>query len=655
MNKILELINDNNYDKAKDKLIYLNKINDNIIQDNNFIHICAIRGNNKLIDYIDDKNIDKYKSNGKGENILHLLLKYGWDELALELIEKDDKYLDYSNLIFQYPIIYCINRIYIFNKILDVVYNKYPEQINIVDTRNKTLVSYIIMQIKDDINNKYFELIKKIKDKINFNLPEERPILIHCILNKLIYLSKYLIENSYGINSYNKYQLFPIHAIIELNNYNLLKELLNNKDFDRNILNIGGLRNDYLPLILCFKNLIKYKNKKEINKMIILILNKIKNFNIIDENKNTYAHYIADLIYIKHIKINKKISDKILKKSNLNYKNIIGITPNNIIDNNISNKCILPKINKIVFPEINKQSGPGIFVSDILHNMIYTLYLLKKYNNIIIPINNNIKYKEEILRKLNMQDINYSFSYDSMRDILLFGYDIFYQMMPYIILWKDDSLNWMDDNLIDCLKSCMSDKTKKYILLKVTIITKTNNLHANIVLFDKEDNSYRRFEPYGNLLLTDELNLDKRIIDIFTKLTHKKIKYYKPSDYLEEGRFQSISNDGSSEVRKVGDPMGFCLAWCFWYIEIRLKNINLSEKELINMAAEKIFSNYCDSSTPYNDFIRDYGRMLNKQKDIYFDKFKINKNDYYDIVYKNDTLDKVSDNINNELEELKLI
>ncbi len=59
MNKILELINDNNYDKAKDKLIYLNKINDNIIQDNNFIHICAIRGNNKLIDYIDDKNIDK--------------------------------------------------------------------------------------------------------------------------------------------------------------------------------------------------------------------------------------------------------------------------------------------------------------------------------------------------------------------------------------------------------------------------------------------------------------------------------------------------------------------------------------------------------------------------------------------------------------------
>lgn len=655
MNKILELINDNNYDKAKDKLIYLNKINDNIIQDNNFIHICAIRGNNKLIDYIDDKNIDKYKSNGKGENILHLLLKYGWDELALELIEKDDKYLDYSNLIFQYPIIYCINRIYIFNKILDVVYNKYPEQINIVDTRNKTLVSYIIMQIKDDINNKYFELIKKIKDKINFNLPEERPILIHCILNKLIYLSKYLIENSYGINSYNKYQLFPIHAIIELNNYNLLKELLNNKDFDRNILNIGGLRNDYLPLILCFKNLIKYKNKKEINKMIILILNKIKNFNIIDENKNTYAHYIADLIYIKHIKINKKISDKILKKSNLNYKNIIGITPNNIIDNNISDKCILPKINKIVFPEINKQSGPGIFVSDILHNMIYTLYLLKKYNNIIIPINNNIKYKEEILRKLNMQDINYSFSYDSMRDILLFGYDIFYQMMPYIILWKDDSLNWMDDNLIDCLKSCMSDKTKKYILLKVTIITKTNNLHANIVLFDKEDNSYRRFEPYGNLLLTDELNLDKRIIDIFTKLTHKKIKYYKPSDYLEEGRFQSISNDGSSEVRKVGDPMGFCLAWCFWYIEIRLKNINLSEKELINMAAEKIFSNYCDSSTPYNDFIRDYGRMLNKQKDIYFDKFKINKNDYYDIVYKNDTLDKVSDNINNELEELKLI
>ena len=35
-------------------------------------------------------------------------------------------------------------------------------------------------------------------------------------------------------------------------------DLLNNKDFDTDILNIGGLRNEYLPLVICLKNLLKY-------------------------------------------------------------------------------------------------------------------------------------------------------------------------------------------------------------------------------------------------------------------------------------------------------------------------------------------------------------------------------------------------------------
>ena len=76
------------------------KINDYILQDNNFIHICAMRGNSKLLEYIEDKNIDKYKSNGKGENILHLLLRFGWDQLALDLIDLDEEYLDYTNIIY---------------------------------------------------------------------------------------------------------------------------------------------------------------------------------------------------------------------------------------------------------------------------------------------------------------------------------------------------------------------------------------------------------------------------------------------------------------------------------------------------------------------------------------------------------------------------
>ena len=285
--------------------------------------------------------------------------------------------------------------------------------------------------------------------------------------------------------------------------------------------------------------------------------------------------------------------------------------------------------------------------------MIYTLYLLKKYDNLTIPVIRNSKYSEEVINKLALQQINYSPVYSAMRDILMFGYDVFPEMMPYIILWKDSNLYWKDDNLDSLIKN-YEKNNKRFFMIKLTIFTKQNNLHANIILFDKKDNSYRRFEPYGNLLITNETELDKILLDLFKKY-FKNIKYYRPSDYLESGRFQSISNDGSSEVRKVGDPMGFCLAWCFWYIEIRVKNDKLKEKELINMASDKIFNKYCDSKTPYNDFIRDYGLMLNDEKNKLFTSFEVNKNDFYDIIYKNTTLDKIKENIVDELDKLKLL
>ena len=63
----MNYINKNNFDQARIILIKQKKINDYILQDNNFIHICAMRGNNKLLYYITDKNIDRYLSNGKGE------------------------------------------------------------------------------------------------------------------------------------------------------------------------------------------------------------------------------------------------------------------------------------------------------------------------------------------------------------------------------------------------------------------------------------------------------------------------------------------------------------------------------------------------------------------------------------------------------------
>ena len=40
--------------------------------------------------------------------------------------------------------------------------------------------------------------------------------------------------------------------------------------------------------------------------------------------------------------------------------------------------------------------------------------------------------------------------------------------------------------------------------------------------------------------------------------------------------------------KKFGDPDGFCLAWCYWYLELRLKNKGIDQKILVEKAIKKI-------------------------------------------------------------------
>ena len=130
-----------------------------------------------------------------------------------------------------------------------------------------------------------------------------------------------------------------------------------------------------------------------------------------------------------------------------------------------------------------------------------------------------------------------------------------------------------------------------------------------------------------------------------------KIKYYKPGDFLEKGRFQAISNDSVIDVKKTGDPLGYCLAWCLWYIELKLNNTSLSENELIEQAAEKIYVTYCNSNSPYIDFIRDYSRKLNDEKDKLFEEFGIDPNNFYNIAYDNNDLNMITEGVTHIIEK----
>ncbi len=78
----------------------------------------------------------------------------------------------------------------------------------------------------------------------------------------------------------------------------------------------------------------------------------------------------------------------------------------------------------------------------------------------------------------------------------------------------------------------------------------------------------------------------------------------------------------------------------------------MKETDLIEQAADKIFNTYCDSDTPYIDFIRDYGRKLNDEKDKLFEEFGLSKENFYNVAYNKTDLDMITNGVNDIVNNL---
>jgi hypothetical protein len=203
------------------------------------------------------------------------------------------------------------------------------------------------------------------------------------------------------------------------------------------------------------------------------------------------------------------------------------------------------------------------------------------------------------------------------------------------------------------LKACF-DSDSRFIMIKISLIPNTNGTHANVVLIDKKKHDVRRFEPYGVTDILDGYFLDKMISEYIKVATKGHYKYYKPSDYLEDARFQTVSNDTNPEDKKLGDPAGYCLAWCFWYVELKLCNPDIDEKTLINEAINVIKEKYKLYDNPYLMFIREYGKKLDSYKNSIFKAIGVSEINYYDTSYKHDVITLISSQLKNHFDNLLL-
>jgi hypothetical protein len=135
------------------------------------------------------------------------------------------------------------------------------------------------------------------------------------------------------------------------------------------------------------------------------------------------------------------------------------------------------------------------------------------------------------------------------------------------------------------LKECI-ENSERLSVIPIKLLTNTGVGHANMLIYDKINNTLERFEPHGQITL-DIYNpplLDKSLPAMFEKnITGKPVKYIaleafcpaKGPQVLEE-----IAREKMGITFNTGK--GLCSVWSFIYADIRLSYPDKSPSEIID-------------------------------------------------------------------------
>ena len=523
----------------------------------------------------------------------------------------------------------------------DYIYNK--------NDNNEMFINYL------DINNiikllslsKYLDLKLLLNNEISDNYIIYDNLLLNCNYKQIKKLLLYYKPDNYNLNylitnnNLNTEQLINILNLFD----NLNKKNIN--DFgiifpailknDIKLINYLIKRNvdiDYYTTINTYHPLrySLHNNLFDIYKILWKHIKNTYNFTSTDKNLNNIAHYILN----KDIYLNNPTSIEILENCSSvvwNQNNINKITPidmiinlnyekynyllKNIKINKNKKKLLLNKKindnwikliknmeechydNNIDFKEYS-YAHSNLFQAGTKDCIIFSLYIKLKYKNVYLPtvINNN----------------------DNKNLILNYNYLITF---PWVISFTDKDNYNINKNLNYLIN--INKKKYDFAFCFLSLKYKTG-LHANILIYDFNNNTLERFDPYGSVY---EENLDDILEEELTWNTG--LTYLRPKDYLPTAGFQTISDETNIKNMKQGDLDGYCLAWCFWYLEQRFNNKNIKNNILIDKLIKKIKS----SKNSFIEYIRNYANKLNKYKINYLVKSGLN--------------DKEISNINNEV------
>jgi len=599
-------------------------INEPLFYNNYLFHYLIIF--NKL-DIIKLATFPIYKENEEGLNGLFLAAKNNNIEKLKYLIKNykqyvynkntDDElfidYLEYSNILKLFDL--NLNwKILFKNKLDDILYNfKYDELLTLFKIyKPKNHYLHMIVTNPNLNETEIINILELFPNEINLRDFDDQTLIFPALHNKNIKLIKYLISKNIDIDYYTIIDTYhPLRIAFFINfidAYNIIwnhiKKNFNYELTNKNLDNIAHFLlnngfNDKTSFEILINSPSSIWHQLNINKntpIDLIILYNFVEYNNILKNKQ------IDINYIKN---------KYINQENKNIKLWISFLEK------------LPEYKEI--NNINIQEYPyyhsNLFQSKFTDMSFYILHLTDKYKNLYFP--NIVNYK--ITNIIDLDEVSLDWP-----DKLLDNNPIF----PWIICYQSEYEYWIHSDLNNLINAQRRIKKYDLAICYLSIRTINDGLHANILIYDFNNLTVERFDPYGNTVNYD-YKLDEILEEELTWNTG--IRYLKPSDYMPVAGFQTISDELNPLKQKNGDFGGYCLAWCNWYLEHKLININVKSDELVKKLIKKLLSYNCS----FMEIIRNYANKLNDSRIKHLLNAGINKNTISNVMLSKDSENKI--------------
>ena len=630
---------------------------DKPIFDSNYLfHYLVSIGN---IDALKLEKFPVYIENNDGLNAFHIAAKENQIEILCYLIENYPDYIynrnkskelftgylqfeEFNNLIKKYPNLDwedLLNNNIKDSSIIGLIlnnlnYKQLKEFIYLTNFRPKNKYQYIFGIIKN-INLKKDELIKILDiftdEEINIKDNSGGGLLIQAIINNDENLAKYLIDRNIDIDyhTFNNTDNPLLMSLITdiLNNQFILSKIIipelvkinpdflrkNNKFLDNPLHTLFYIRMNRMKQVVSAE---KIKNINYSPDFELLKYSTSEDWNQLNIEKLTPFHLITNLDF--------DVYSKFFEKSNLQIaKSVLDD-----IKDHEDKKWVklFEKLDEYKEPKndinlsVDEYSHYTIFQATFKDVGIFSIYLSDTYSDLLVPN----------LQSYQLKNITFDGSFP-FSDSIVEKEPIF----PWIISYHNENEYHIHPYLNNIINANRRSGNKRYATVFLSLIY-DRILHANLLVYDLKNMTVERFEPYGNTMQLDG-GIDEVLEEELTWNTG--LKYIKPDDYLPVAGFQTVSDENNLINKKSGDFGGFCLAWCLWYLETKMKNPDVSSKILV----DKVINKISKLDLKFSEYIRNYSNKINSKRIEYLEQIGIDSKKISDNHMTEDTSIKITD------------